>query len=84
MNDVARLIQTESSSNAGVTQQIHDVNTEGTKRKVYYNIHQAHLTPTQLEDIKILKTVMTNYLLSSITQIGVLTYLTGNVVWLVA
>lgn len=68
----------------GVTQQIHDVAAEGTKRKVYYNIHQAHLTATQLEDIKILKTVMTNYLLSSITQIGVLTYLTGNVVWLVA
>ena len=55
VNDVARLIQTESSGNAGVTQQIHDVNTEGTKRKVYYNIHQAHLTTTQLEDIKILK-----------------------------
>ena len=81
MNDVARLIQTESSG-IGVTQQIHDVN-GGTKRKVYYNIHQAHLTYA-IRGHKNIKTVMTNYLLSSITQIGVLTYLTGNVVWLVA
>ena len=64
-------------------QQIHDVNKGGTKRKVYYNIHQAHLTYA-IRGHKNIKTVMTNYLLSSITQIGVLTYLTGNVVWLVA
>ena len=84
MNDVARLIQTESSGIFGVTQQIHDVNSGGTKRKVYYNIHQAHLTDYAIRGHKNIKTVMTNYLLSSITQIGVLTYLTGNVVWLVA
>ena len=66
----------------GVTQQIHDVNggneAQGLLQYTPGSFNYA------IRGHKNIKTVMTNYLLSSITQIGVLTYLTGNVVWLVA
>ena len=84
VNDVARLIQTESSGNAGVTQQIHDVNSGGNEGQGLLQYTPGSFNSYAIRGHKNIKTVMTNYLLSSITQIGVLTYLTGNVVWLVA
>ena len=83
VNDVARLIQTESSGNAGVTQQIHDVNSGGNEAQGLLQYTPGSFNSYAIRGHKNIKTVMTNYLLS-ITQIGVLTYLTGNVVWLVA
>ena len=83
VNDVARLIQTESGGN-GVTQQIQDVNSGGNEAQGLLQYTPGSFNSYAIRGHKNIKTVTTNYSPSSITQIGVLIYLTGNVEWLVA